>query len=161
MLEASGMYKMQPGEFTDLSKGHPFKERSVLGGCSGIFYALPVVFGFASMSPLESAYLVLQAIVSMCSDYFFVFDRSIFHPLDRFIAKAGTIYYLWVSYQAGFSVFLEVWLPTLCIFITGHHLRKQKMFIPYSIAHFFWHLCGGSGIAFVHWKYLSPRDQSS
>lgn len=88
-------------------------------------------------------------------------ERSIFHPVDRFIAKAGGIYYLYVSYNAGISVFLEVWLPVMCIFITGHHLRKRRMFVPYSIAHFFWHLCGGSGIAFVHWKYLAPRVHSS
>ena len=152
---------MQPrrARIITLKKGHPFKERSVLGGCSGVFYALPLLFDFGSLGTLESAYLIIQAFLSVCSDYIYVFDDSVFHLLDRMVATAGMSYYLYLSASAG--TLLSIWLPALLLFLFGSYLRKRKLYKLYNHVHFCWHLWGGLGVAAVHYTGASEPGQAA
>ena len=143
---------MQGARLMSRAKGHPFTERSVLGGCSGVFYALPL-FLVPQLSSMESLYLVLQAALSVGSDYIYVFDESIVHVLDRIVAHIGMAYYLYFAFTVGGIV--RGWVPAVALFLCGSYLRKNGKQALYNHVHFLWHLWGGLAVVALHQKWMS------
>ena len=141
---------------SSLDKGHPWDTRSLISGGSGIFYALPLLFGFPSLSYFEATYLVVQAIVSVMSDYVYVLCPSTWHLCDRYLSKLGVAYYAYVALSAGLGVFVSIWPPVVALFILGSYLRRNRNHVGYKYAHLAWHVGGGAAIAYVHHYYLAP-----
>ena len=118
----------------------PWKEnrQSILAGYSGIFYLLPCFYiqpSFLNYTPW-----IIQAIISIMANYYYINTPGYIHGIDRWVATLMTIGMMYYTfYKMGLNGIVIV-VPPLALYTTANQKKKENDYDSWVIYHFLWHL---------------------
>ena len=127
--------------WNDSSCKHP------LSGFSGIFYLLPIF--------LQNSYFwdniawIIQAILSIISDYIFIQQPHFIHGIDKLFAVFNISRIMYRVYIVLGKKFLLPTIPMLFLFAFSQYFKFTKNVQYWIYCHFCWHLVGSLTCVFA------------
>eukprot|EP00536_Pseudo-nitzschia_multiseries_P010242 jgi/Psemu1/242788/estExt_Genewise1.C_3060014 len=148
------------------SSGLPWKGpqcRSVISGCSGVLFCLPVFF--CKNSRLDQFNWVVQALLSVMADYVCIVGDSWVHGVDRFFATANLLAIITRAVFALNITALTMAVIPVSTFILANRAKQQLDLQGWIFYHFLWHLTASAAVTVtMHLLFACPdynRDDSN
>lgn len=118
----------------------PWKEnrQSILAGYSGMFYLCPCFY-------IQSSFFyyipwIIQAIVSVMADYYYINTPGYIHGIDRWVATLMTIGMMYYTFYKMSLNGIIIIVPPLLLYTIANQKKKEHDYDSWVIYHFLWHL---------------------
>ena len=130
--------------------------RSVVAGCSGVFYMLPI---FATSNSLERFQWILQACLSVLADYFHIHHDSAWHGIDRYFATFNVVLILYRAYKRLHWSILSLAIAPLGSYVFASRAKTMLDIQSWHWYHFGWHITGSVAVTCVVYLIHHCRNE--